>query len=120
MGEKSDAKPIWSQKMSIEDFYKCSQTIKKVTHHWEMTGVDTSRDWIELHPENGKPFRKPAWFEEIFIFRPDHRGLFVMNYNGERARMEYEEIKKWEAKNKKELAEYNRLKAKFGGNYDAT
>jgi hypothetical protein len=96
-----------------------SYSIKKITHHWRMTGNDTSENWCELHYDdsNGKSksMRMPFGFDQYFKFAPDHRSLFSETFNAERARADYDAIVKWEKRNARELAEYKRLKAKFEG-----
>jgi hypothetical protein len=106
-------RPIWNYDINKDSFSKLLRSVKKITHHWKFTGEDTAEDWVEFHFDNGK-MKKPKGFDELFIYRPDFRCLFQLNYNGEKAEKQLESIKKWEIKNKREIAEYERLKKKFG------
>ena len=91
--------------------------IVKITHHWSMTGVDTSKDWIELHAD-GKSKRQvnTSFFsnQREFGFEPDHASLIQLkSYIHPDMHERIEEIRKWNKRNARERSEYKRLRAKF-------
>jgi hypothetical protein len=108
------ARPKWDYKISEERVWRLRGSIKKITHHRELTGADTSRDWLEFHPEDDGKFRAPSGWKELFEFRPDHRGLISPNYKGHAACKRLDEIKAWEKQNANDIAELKRLQAKLG------
>lgn len=108
-------RPGWDFPLTELQVKNLNQMITKITHHWEMTGDDTSRNWIEFHPDKGKPFVAPNGWTALFEFASNHWNTLIRpNYNGERAIKRLEEIKAFEAKNARERGEFERLKAKFG------
>jgi hypothetical protein len=111
-----EKRPDWDFPLTELQVKNLNQLIVKITHHWEMTGVDTSRNWIEFHPDKGKPFVAPHGWQRLFEFSGTHHNtLIVPNYHGERAIRRLDEIKAFEKKHARERSEYERLKAKFGG-----
>lgn len=113
-----DVRPKWAHKISEADVRWLATGVTKITHHWEMTGADTSRNWIELHKEKQKEKRAfPADFlnaNDYFQFNPNWRELVVPTYYGERALKDLETIDAWEKQNQRDRAELARLKKKFG------
>lgn len=110
-----EKRPDWGFPLTEAQVKSLTQMIVKITHHWEFTSADTSRNWIEFHPDKGKPFRAPDGWQKLFEFAANHHNtLIVPNYHGERALKRLEEIKAFETRNAKERAEFERLKAKFG------
>lgn len=116
MTDKPDTRPVWRHKMTEKDVAWFNASITKITHHWEMTDVDKSRDWIELHREDKVKrsvpvdfFRKNSYFE----FCPDHRSLVTPTYEGREAIKDLAAIDAWEKRHAAERAEYERLKEKF-------
>ena len=108
-------KPKWNHDIPIGQFETLiNNCITKVTHHWRMTGTDTSEDWVELHYGDKKSMRMPQGFDLYFKFEPNYRELFRLTTFAQSAIRNLEEVRKWEKKNKRELAQYERLKAKFG------
>ncbi|WP_202306462.1 hypothetical protein [Mesorhizobium sp. L-8-10] len=96
--------------------------ITKITHHWRMTGVDTSEDWIELHRGKSDGTKERRRFPSSFLntngyfeFRPNWRQLVTPTYRGENAIKDLEAIDAWEKKHARQRAEYERLKKKFDG-----
>ena len=114
---QNDKKPKWDHSIDIDKFeVLINNCVTKITHHWRMTSCDTSEDWVELHfskGENKKSMRAPNGFDQYFKYSPNHCQLFQGNYNAEKATKDLEEIRKWEKRHAKEIAEYKRLKAKF-------
>ena len=112
-----DKRPTWDYK-TPEDLFRWLQSgVTKIEYKWEMTGVDTSRDWLFLSKDDKTTHKVSTNFLKdhlLFNFDPSYRGLFSLTYQGEQAAKRLIEIKKWEDNHKKELNEYNRLKAKFG------
>ena len=51
----------------------------------------------------------------MFRYLPDYRCLFTTTYDGEEAYELSEKIRAWDKKHKAEIAQYKRLKKKFGG-----
>jgi len=108
-------RPVWDFPLTELQVKNLNRMITKITHHWEMTGVDTSRNWIEFHPDKGNPFVAPKGWTALFEFAPDHWNTLIRpNYSGERAIKRLDEIKAFEAKNARERADFERLKAKLG------
>jgi hypothetical protein len=88
--------------------------VTKITHHWEFTGEDTSRHWIELHADKEKRAVASGFLEHNreFVFRPDHAGLICEAPYG-KVRSTIETIDKWEKANARDRSEYARLQKKF-------
>lgn len=112
---ENEKRPAWTHK-TPEDLARwlVSNAITKITHHWEMTGVDTSTEWIVLHAVKDQRrvntnFLKAGEFE----FAPDHRGL-VREVPYRNIRESIDKIDAFENTNARERAEFERLKAKFG------
>ena len=111
----NDKRPEWDFPLTEQQVKNLCQMIVKITHHWEMTSADTSRNWIEFHPDKGKPFAAPNGWQKLFEFSATHHNTLIRpNYHGERAMQRLDEIKAFETKHAKERSEYERLKAKFG------
>lgn len=117
----SDERPAWKYELSeAEVRWFIDGSITKITHHWEFTDVDKSRDWIELH--KGKEGAGKRSFPSNFLntngyfeFRPNWRELVEPTYLGKQAIKDLEAIDAWEKKHKRDRAEFERLKAKFEG-----
>jgi hypothetical protein len=107
-------RPIWGQKLTESQVWKLRGCIVKITHHWEVTGCDTSRDWVEFHTKDGGKFRAPCGWKDLFEFSPDHRGLINPNYVGREACKVLDNIRAWEKQNANDIAELNRLQQKLG------
>lgn len=108
-------RPAWDFPLTELQVKSLCQMITKITHHWEFTSADTSRNWIEFHPDKGNPFRAPDGWQKLFEFAANHHNSLIRpSYHGERAIEKLGEIKAFEAKNARERAEFERLKAKFG------
>lgn len=113
-----ESRPKWDYQLRIEAFRSLLSGVVQITHHWEMTSADTSRDWAELHTKGGYCYASSGagdcvW--ELFQFRHDYKGLLKLTYKGERALALMEKIDAYDRKFDRELAEYKRLKAKFEG-----
>ena len=89
----------------------CENTIIGVKVHYYQTGTDTSEtDW-EVFPSEGKSQRWRAGTVRGYVqFEPDWVRLFKVLPS---VRKEVEEWQAFEKKEKRDLAEYKRLKAKF-------
>lgn len=120
----TETRPAWKHK-TAEALARWinGHTITKITHEWEMTSADTADNWIELHakiseqgsPDKWEKRRVPSNFLEAsygaeFFFRPDHARLVQTS---EAVRNSIDAIDKFEAKNQRERAEFERLKRKF-------
>jgi len=120
VANEKDKRPVWEFDVKEDDArWLLSHRVTKITSHWQFTGVDTSKDWITLHPEKGEPHNFPSSFfhegRNGFRFDPDgHRLIRPCSYRGEQIRKRIEEIDKWEKKNQRDRSEYERLKKKFG------
>lgn len=117
----SDERPAWRHTLSETDVrWFAEGSITMISHHWEMTGVDTSRDWIDLHKGKEDETKKRSFASNFlstngyFEFRPNWRELVTPTYRGEQAIKDLEAIDVWEKKHKRERAEFERLKVKFG------
>jgi hypothetical protein len=108
------ARPLWDQKLTESQVWKLRHSIVKITHHWEMTGCDTSRDWFEFHTADGGKFRAPTGWGVLFEFSPDHKGLIGPNHKGREACKVLDSIKAWEKQNADDIAELKRLQQKLG------
>jgi hypothetical protein len=119
-----DKRPAWSCQTPEElARWLAGHTITKITHHWEFTSEDTSKEWIELHANEASMGEKDKWvsrkvasnflgtdYHSEFKFSPDHARLVQTS---DKVRSNIEAIDKWEAKNKRDRAEFDRLKRKF-------
>lgn len=106
-------RPNWPDHFSISEDnarWLFGRHITKITHHWEMTGVDTARDWIECHDDKGKKKRFRRLPSEV-QFRPYHAGLLDMR----RDVMDAVKLQDdWDRQHKRDLAELARLQDKLG------
>ncbi|HEY8578182.1 MAG TPA: hypothetical protein VIL88_17790 [Devosia sp.] len=124
-------RPVWNHK-TPEDIARwlLSHSVTAITLHREMTGNETSEEWLELHDDPSTIFswgkkaervslRVPVDFlgtrwdhtTEV-IFAPDHRHLVEVK---DALRKTADAIDAWEEKNQRDRAEFERLKLKFGG-----
>lgn len=108
-------RPKWTHE-TAEDLARwlVSDFVTKITHHWEMTGPDTSRDWIVLHREKDSRTVPTRFFTNNpdFEFSPDHACL-VRERPYSKVRDDIEKIDKWEKANARDRSEFERLKRKF-------
>ena len=116
----ADIRPAWSYKeMSERDFRDiCIMgPIVAVEARWEMTGADTSTEWLEVETRSGGTYRLPSNWKcaDTFVGRSSNPGLFALTHEGQRMRETLTMIDAWEWDNAAERAEYERLKAKFEG-----
>lgn len=113
---QEDKRPEWLHR-TPEDLARwlVGHRVIKIAHHWEFTGVDTSRNWITLHSDQEKRDVSSDFFRNNseFVFDPDHAGLVSERPYG-RVRDTIEAIDKWEKANARDRSEYERLKVKFG------
>ena len=114
-----DKRPEWTiREISEADFRMIEQhgNIRTITAKMEMTGCDTSMEWLEATNHQGKTIELPNSWRSAYEFRGgwSNPGLLWLNYVGKMARKNMDEIDAWEKKNKRERTEYERLKAKFG------
>lgn len=88
----------------------CKRSIIGIIVHYYQTGTDTSdTDWEIKTPSGSKRIQKDI-AQKILIYEPDWIRLMKVRPDIEAEVEAYEAFAKKEAK---ELAEYNRLKAKF-------
>jgi hypothetical protein len=109
----TEPKPQWRHS-TPEEFARWlyANPIKKITHHWRMTGADTDEAWIEVHPEKGFGRRAALALRHGEIeFSPDHRSLVRLRQDVEDT---VRKIIAWEELHEIKLAEYQRLKAELG------
>ena len=115
----SDSRPEWKHSITeVDARWFLAGMIVKITHHREMTGEDTSRDWVELHTEDrGKKSVASSWLNTngYFEFKPNWRELVTPTYRGEQLRKDFDAIEAWEKKNQRDRSEYERLRKKFEG-----
>jgi hypothetical protein len=90
----------------------CDNSIRGLIIHYYQTGTDTSdTDW-ELIPSEGKPKRvKADKVKDLVTVRPDWARVMTVTTQVVKEVQEYREFCKREAV---DLAEYERLKKKFG------
>lgn len=110
-----DQRPEWPYKLSMKHLAMFDRSIKKIEHRWKFTSEDTAEDWVEFSGDKFKNVRMPDGFKELFEYKPDYWCLFGLTYQGEKAVKLSEEIEKFDKKHKRERAQYERLKRKFGG-----
>lgn len=115
--EVAEPRPPWPHKIP-EDLARwiARNWVKKITHHRRILESFRDEIWIELHAEKEKK-RVPIDFLEKYTelrFTPYCGGLinFVSYPN---VTDTIAKIDAWEAKNARDRAEYERLKAKFEG-----
>jgi hypothetical protein len=103
--------------MSEHDFRRILECgrIEQVTAKMEMTGADTSREWIEVRCGDGKMRVLPRnWGVALkFVGCWSVPGLFELTYEGRRMADSLKEIDAWEASNKRDRATYEMLKKRF-------
>jgi hypothetical protein len=90
----------------------CDHSIKGLIVHYYQTGTDTSdTDW-ELIPRSGEPKRfKADKVKDLVNLRPDW--VRVMNVT-DRVQREVKDYREFAEREAADIAEYERLKAKFG------
>jgi hypothetical protein len=113
-----EARPTWPHKeMSETEFRKVAAIgmIVSVKAEWEMTGADTSREWLTATNKAGKAFTLPhGWGKALkFVGHASVPGLFGYTYEGERMLKTLVAIDAWEKKHADDRATYERLKSKF-------
>jgi hypothetical protein len=114
------ARPPWRYSSMTEHEFRiiCGMgMITSVASKWEMTGADTSREWLEVMNSNGQTYTLPySWRVALkFVGNASTPGLFGLTYQGEEMRKTIVEIDAWERKHESERREYERLKRKFEG-----
>jgi len=108
-----DTRPIWDFDLTEAQVRKFDCTVIKITSHRAPVGVDSSREWIELHT-TAKKFIPPKGWASLFEFSPTRIGRLISpNALGQSALKRLKEIDTWESDNKEERDEFERLKAKF-------
>lgn len=112
-----DTRPKWTHK-TPEDVARwlVGDHVTKVTHHWKMTGVDTSTEWLMLHKDKDSRQFSTNFFRDNpeFEFAPYHAGL-VRERPYAKVRETIDKIDAWEKANARDRSEFERLKKKFGG-----
>ena len=116
----ADNHPEWPHKEMSE---QCFRAILRMGHivqveaRWEMTGADTSREWLEVKTRSGGAYMLPERWQHAlkFVGHSSAPGLFVLTRDGEQMAKTLRLIDAWEKNNEVERAEYERLKAKFEG-----
>jgi hypothetical protein len=105
--------------MTEHDFRRLNDHsfVVRVEAKWEMTGADTSREWLEVETRDSKRFVLPHNWAKAWKFagHASNPGLFRLTYEGEQMAKTLAVIDAWEAKNAADRAEFERLKAKFNG-----
>jgi hypothetical protein len=114
---KADGKPAWNFNIPEDTArWVLRNPVTKISHHWEMTSVDTSRDWLVLH-SGKRHIEVPTNFLKLWPelrFEPTYRGQLEFNPHL-RVAETIAAIGKWRNHEARDLAEYARLKAKFEG-----
>ncbi len=114
--DTAGARPAWPFKVPFQfALWLRTGPVTKITHHWKMTGVDTSDNWIELHigMESRKcPVDISGNYSSEVKFNPDHARLVHLR-DDISARIE--EIAKWEKRENRDIAQYKRLRKKLYG-----
>lgn len=111
-------RPVWAHKrISEAEFRRMWQfgMIITVSAKWEMTGADTTREWLEATNRSGDTMVMPRDWSAAWQFsgHASVPGLFGLTYDGDRMRETLEAIDKWEADNARDRAEFERLRKKF-------
>lgn len=107
----------WSEK---EARWWRSASVKSITHHWEFASADTSREWLRLEfavgDDQGSRDLPIDFFNDhpFLVFKPDHRSLIRFREGTRQVLSTLDDIDAWEEANKRDRAEYDRLKIKFG------
>ncbi len=116
--DESEQRPAWPFDLREDDArWLLKHHINQIEHHWKFTSVDTSEEWLEFvcRAAQGQPEARRRF--EIHIFdtrgihwRPSHAGLIDVAKD---IRDRIQAIDNFEAKHKRERAQYERLRAKF-------
>lgn len=110
--DKADHRPQWTFKISEElARWLWGNPVTKITHHWEFTSADTSREWIELHAKTGKR-SIPTALPHGVNFAPNHAGLLRLDQSIEDL---LRRIEAWEKKHKPDLDAYERMRTALFG-----
>ena len=116
---KPDPRPVWDFKKVTRDQFEFLQShITKVETKWRMTSSDESEQWLELTNFDGKKKKFSEYFfhdNPYFKLKAGSGGLVKLtDYHGELMKKRAKEIAVWEHRHNKEIAEYRRLKEKYG------
>lgn len=116
-----EKRPDWPFKTPIETArWLREHFVTGLEHHWRMTGVDTDEHWLEAVERSGAGTHDGCKKEsrirlvidgQEVKFAPDHARLIQL---GRALHDRIEEIDAFEKKNKRDRAEYERLRRKFG------
>ena len=119
--EDNETRPAWDFKTPIETArWLRAHFVTSIEHHWRMTGVDTDEHWLEAVDRSGHGTRRQQVVKDSRIrividgseirFRPDHASLLEMRAD---LHKRVEAIDAFDKRNKRERAEYERLRRKF-------
>ena len=100
------------KRVSDEARWICSHRVIGVSIEYVQTGTDTAETYLTLTPESGNKVRwLDRTFSKVATLELDHYRLVKPKYG---VREEVEAWDKYEKANAAELAEYERLRAKYG------
>jgi hypothetical protein len=112
---EDEKRPDWPYKLTEAEVRQLSGCITQISHRWEFTSADTSRNWLEFKADKGKSFVAPHGWAELFEFAPNHHASLIQpNYQGRQALKRLDEIKAFEQRNARDRADFERLRKKFG------
>lgn len=114
-----EKRPSWTHKeMSEGAFARLHEFGMVVSVHakWGYLTADTTEEWLEVVNSRGIKMRLPSnWYSVCNFTGSAHSpGMFEWNCVGERMSKTLKEIRDFEKKNAADMAEYKRLKEKFG------
>lgn len=109
----SATRPVWDFKYPEDDArWLLSRRIVRIEAQTDMGHDYQTESWVDLYDGSGEK-RKFSAFPEYMVFRPGFGELLARSHIAERMRTAIAEADVWDKANAKELAEYERLKAKF-------
>lgn len=118
-----ESRPVW-------DFEIAEDTMRWIKDHrvttlvsrWKMKGVDSSVSWIEMRTNDGETmdvfgslFSKRSIWHYVELDTLASHTILKLTHFGKRAMERLGEIDEFDERHAAELAEYQRLKAKFEG-----
>ena len=116
----SDTRPAWKFTEMSEGAFRSIYgfgRIAAVRADYEMTGADTSREWLIVANSSGQEMRLPqGWSRALYFVGYAHvPGLFDFTHTGKNMIQAVQLIDEWEKKHAADRATYERLKVKFEG-----
>lgn len=115
MTDDANTRPKWTRTDISEADARWfrDHEVKRIDHKWQMTGVDTSENWLELYADGAKKPHRVNRLPGCVRFTPTHHWhlLELEQY----VASEVDTLDQWDKRHAKDVAEFKRLKKKLYG-----